>query len=128
MSFGYALRRFREERKLSLREFGKLCEIDHAYICRLEKEEKTAPSDQAVEAFVRVLKIDNRRRQLLRWLVGQTVPKQLIDIFVEDSQYNLDLFLPLTQMSFRGRRPQTKDDWREQAKRLETFMAEHSES
>ena len=43
MSFGYALRKFREARNLSLREFGKLCDIDHAYIHRLEREEKTAP-------------------------------------------------------------------------------------
>ena len=58
MSFGYALRKFRESRHLSLREFGKLCDIDHAYIHRLEREEKTAPSEQVVDAFVRALKLN----------------------------------------------------------------------
>ena len=60
MSFGYTLGRFRETRNLSLREFGKLCGIDHAYIHRLEREEKTAPSEQVVDAFVRTLKLSPR--------------------------------------------------------------------
>ena len=74
MSFGYALKRFREERDLSLRELGKLCEIDHAYIHRLEKDEKTAPSDQVIDSFVRNLKLSSRRARLLRLLVGKILP------------------------------------------------------
>ena len=53
MSFGYALRKFREGRGLSLRELGTLCGIDHAYIHRLEKDEKTAPSPAAIRWTVR---------------------------------------------------------------------------
>nr|VFK13447.1 MAG: Helix-turn-helix domain-containing protein [Candidatus Kentron sp. LFY] len=124
MSFGYVLRKFREERGLSLRELGKLCEIDHAYIHRLEKDEKTAPSEEVVDSFVRNLKLSPRRIRLLRLLVGKIINKQLIDVFLEDEERSLELLEPLAQMSFRGKRPETLDDWRRQAGRLNDFLAE----
>lgn len=127
MSFGYALRKFRDERGLSLREFGKLCEIDHAYIHRLEKDEKTAPSDEVVDAFVRTLKLSPRRARLLRLLVGKTVNEQLIDVFIADEDRSLGLLEPLAQMSFRGKRPETHDDWRRQAERLNAFLEEQED-
>ena len=124
MSFGYALIRFREERGLSLRELGKLCEIDHAYIHRLEKGEKTAPSDEVVDSISRTLKLTPRRVNLLRKLVGKTVNTQLIDVFIEDEERSLDLLEPLAQMSFRGTRPVSHDDWRRLADRLKIFLEE----
>lgn len=124
MSFGYALRKFREDRNLSLREFGKLCEIDHAYIHRLEKDEKTAPSEQVIDAFTRALKLSPRRARLLRLLVGKTVNEQLIDVFMEDEDRPLELLEPLAQMSFRGTRPETKDDWRKKANQLNRLLEE----
>ena len=123
MSFGYALKKFREERRLSLREFGKLCGIDHAYIHRLERNEKTSPSEEVVNSFVRVLKLSPRRANLLRLLVGKTINNQLIDVFLEDEERSLELLEPLAQMSFRGKRPETHDDWRRQADRLNDFLA-----
>lgn len=127
MSFGHALRRFREDRSLSLREFGKLCGIDHAYIHRLEREEKTAPSQPVVEAFARTLKLSPRRARLLRLMVGKTVNHELIDIFVEDEDRPLDLLEPAYQMSFRGKRPATKDEWRRHVERLARFFDEGDE-
>ena len=124
MSFGYALRRFRDERGLSLRELGKLCDIDHAYVHRLEKDVKTAPSDEVVDTFVRRLKLTPRRANVLRTLVGRTVNPQLIDVFVEDEDLPLDLLEPLAQMSFRGKRPESHDDWRHVADRLQVMLDE----
>jgi transcriptional regulator with XRE-family HTH domain len=118
MSFGYALKRFREERDLSLRELGKLCEIDHAYIHRLEKDEKTAPSEQVIGSFVRYLKLTPRRARLLRLLVGKSMNEELVDVFIEDEDRPLDLLEPSYQMSFRGKRPETKDEWRRHIDRL----------
>ena len=122
MSFGYALRRFREERNLSLRELSKLCEIDHAYIYRLEKDEKTSPSDDVVDTLVRTLKLSAYRAKLLRSLVGMQANPQLIDLFINDEDQPLDLLAPLAQMSFRGKRPVTHDDWRIKAEQLSKLM------
>ena len=127
MSFGYALKRFRDERGLSLREFGKLCEIDHAYIHRLEKDEKTAPSQEVVDTFVRNLKLSSHHAGLLRLLVGKTVDEQLIEVFVLDEDRKLDLIGPLSQMSFRGRRPETLDEWRKKADQLSMLLEDHEE-
>ncbi len=127
MSFGYVLRKFREDRKLSLREFGKLCEVDHAYIHRLEKDEKTAPSEQVTDSFVRSLKLPARRARLLRLLVGKTMNELLVDVFIEDEDRPLDLLEPAHQMSFRGKRPETKDEWRRHIDRLATLFDEDEE-
>lgn len=124
MSFGYTLRKFREARNLSLREFGKLCEIDHAYVHRLEREEKTAPSELVVNTFIRVLKLNPRRAHLLRLLVGKSINHTLIDLFIDDEDLPLDLLEPAYQMSFRGKRPETKDDWRAHVDRLARLFDE----
>lgn len=122
MSFGHALKKFRENRGLSLRELGKLCEIDHAYIHRLEKDEKTAPSEQVIDSFVRYLKLTPRRASLLRLLVGTSINEQLVDVFIEDEDRPLELLEPSYQMSFRGKRPETKDEWRKHVDRLATLF------
>ncbi|MCZ0954703.1 MAG: helix-turn-helix transcriptional regulator [Rhodospirillaceae bacterium] len=124
MSFGHTLKRFREARNLSLREFGKLCEIDHAYIFRLEREEKTAPSEPVVNTFVRTLKLSPRRSRLLRLMVGKSINHTLIDLFIDDEGLPLDLLEPAYQMSFRGKRPVTKDDWRAHVDRLARLFGE----
>ena len=122
MSFGYALMKFREERGLSLRELGKLCNIDHAYIHRLEKGEKTAPSEEIVSTISRSLKLGPRRSKLLRNLAGKTVNTQLIELFIEDEDLPIELLEPLSLMSFRGKRPQNHDDWRKLADRLNALV------
>lgn len=127
MSFGYALRKFREDRNLSLREFGKLCAVDHAYIHRLERDEKTAPSDQIVDSFIRALKLSPRGARLLRLLVGKTINESLVDVFVEDERRPLELLEPAHQMSFRGKRPESKDEWRRLVDRLGRLFDEDVE-
>ena len=124
MSFGYALRTFREERALSLREFGKLCDIDHAYIHRLEKDEKTDPSAAIVDSFVRTLKLTPRKARMLRFLVGRMVSPSLVDLFLEEETRTLDAFETTAQMSFRGKRPTTKEEWRRAADRVEEMLKE----
>lgn len=127
MSLGYVLKKFREHRNLSLRELGKLCDVDHAYIHRLEKDEKTAPSDQVIDSFVRALKLPARRARLLRLLVGKTVNEQLVDVFIEDEDRPLDLLEPAHQMSYRGKRPGTKDEWRRHIDRLAALFDDYEE-
>lgn len=122
MSFGHALRTFREERGFSLREFGKLCGIDHAYIHRLEKDEKTDPSPETIESFARTLKLTPRKARMLRFLVGRTGLNDLIEVFLEDEDRSLDSFETTAQTSFRGKRPSNKHEWRRAADRIEEML------
>ena len=124
MSFGHTLKRFREARNLSLREFGKLCEVDHAYIHRLEREEKTAPSELVVNTFIRALKLSPRRARLLRLMVSKSINHTLIDLFIDDEDLPLDLLEPAYQMSFRGKRPVTRNEWRTHVDRLARLFQE----
>src|SRR5688572_22710751 len=112
MSFGYALRKFREGRGLTLRELGTLCGIDHAYIHRLEKDEKTSPSEDVVEALVRSLKVNARRGRMLKALAGRNTDEQLVDLFLDEEELPVEVFESLVTMSFRGKRPDGKDEWR----------------
>ena len=124
MSFGYVLKRFREDRGLSPRELGKLADIDHAYIYRLEKDEKTAPSEKTVGSLVRTLKLTPRRAKLLRLLVGKIIHTNLIDVFIEDEERSLERLEPLALMSFRGKRPETHEEWRKKDGQLKALLEE----
>ncbi len=124
MSFGYALKQFREERGLSARELGKLAEIDHAYIYRLEKDEKTAPSKKTVDSLIRTLKLSPRRAELLRLLVGKIIHTNLIDVFIEDENRSLERLEPLALMSFRGKRPETHEEWQKKDNQLKALLEE----
>lgn len=122
MSFGYALRKFREGRGLTLRELGKLSGIDHAYIHRLEKDEKTAPSHDVIEALGKNLKLNARRTRMLRFLVGKNADESLIDIFLEEEERPVEVFESLVTMSFRGKRPDSRESWRTLADRVQEFL------
>lgn len=127
MSLSHALSRFREERNLSLRELGTLAGIDHAYIHRLETGEKISPSEDVLSALIRALKLSGHRAKLFRSLVGQTYDSALVDVFVEDEQLSLELLAPLAEMSFRGKRPANKEDWKRQAVRLAEFLEDYED-
>lgn len=126
MSFGYALKQFREERGLSPRELGKLADIDHAYIYRLEKDEKKAPSEKTVESLVRTLKLTSRRAELLRLLVGKIIHTNLIDVFIEDEKRPLERLEPLALMSFRGKRPESHKEWRKKDDQLKALLEDEN--
>lgn len=68
--FSAALKRMRERRTLSGREFSLLADIDHAYESRLESGEKDNPSDDVVEKLLRGLKLkaSERDAQIFKWL------------------------------------------------------------
>lgn len=65
---GTALRVLRDRRTFSIREVGKLAEIDHAYIHRLETGEKTNPSSDLIDKLLVVLKANGRDAAIVRWL------------------------------------------------------------
>ncbi len=111
MTFGELLKRFREERQLSLRELGKLMDIDHAHLYRLETGEKESPSSELLTTLSRALKLDTRRSHIFRFMVGRSTDEQLIDIALQDHSIALVDFESAATMSFRGKRPNSKEAW-----------------
>jgi transcriptional regulator with XRE-family HTH domain len=122
MDFGSALRRFREERTLSLRELGVLSGVDHAYIHRLESGDKSAPSDEVLDKLARGLKLAVHKRRLLELLAtSRTIDPLLFDVAI-DSPARFETIRVATTMSFRGARPETKDEWLQKLSQIEELI------
>lgn len=112
IGFGDALKRFREERGLSLRELDKLSGVNYAYIQRLESNDKTAPSDDKLDDLCSALKLTSQRRGLLRSLLSTPpVPDALFEAMLLHPVATVDAFIIAARVSFRGARPVTPQDW-----------------
>lgn len=112
IGFGDALKRFREDRGLSLRELDKLSGVNYAYIQRLENNEKTAPSDEKLEALYTALKLSSQRRGILTSLLTMPpVPDALFEAMLQHPVATVDAFIVASRVSFRGTRPTTSQDW-----------------
>jgi HTH-type transcriptional regulator, competence development regulator len=100
---GTALRVLRERRALSVREVGKLSEIDQAYVYRLESGEKASPSEELVAKLLRALKADDRDGAIIKWLVdhGETDP-ELVAHVLEHPEISLDVFTVAAGARHRG--------------------------
>jgi len=115
IGFGDALKRFREQRGLSLRELDKLSGVNYAYIQRLENNEKTAPSDDKLDALFSALKLTAQRRELLKYLLSAPpVPDTLFEAMLQHPVATVDALVIAARISFRGTRPTTAQDWIEQ--------------
>src|SRR5580693_4487374 len=113
MNFGFALRHFREERTLSLRELSTLSGVDHAYIHRLEAGDKTAPSPDVLDKLSRGLKLTVHKRRVLELLAATgDMDRQLFELAL-DVPERFDLVKVAATMSFRGARPESRADWAE---------------
>jgi HTH-type transcriptional regulator, competence development regulator len=122
MNFGFALRHFREERTLSLRELSTLSGVDHAYIHRLEAGDKTAPSPDVLDKLARGLKLTTHRRRVLEVLTTVAdMDPQLFELALEAPERFEHVKVAAT-MSFRGTRPNSKADWVEKLNQIEDLM------
>jgi HTH-type transcriptional regulator, competence development regulator len=122
VDFGGALKGFREERTLSLRELATLSEVDHAYIHRLESGEKIAPSAEIFEKLVRGLKLAAHKRQLLEILSkAGALDSELVELGLEDPK-RMDAIQVAATMSFRGARPQSKMEWDKKLTQIEALL------
>lgn len=124
MTLGDLIKRFRENRGLSLGELGTLAKIDRAYIHRLETGEKTAPSEEVLSALLRALKLDSRHSRILRFMVGRSVHDSLIELVLEEPKYTSEDLESAAVFSFRGARPETKDAWRKVLDRIQQMRKE----
>lgn len=125
MSFGYLLRKFRNERRLSLRELSKLTGIDHTYIQRLESGQKESPSDQVTSSLITSLKLKGSKSNIFQWIVGKRLPESLVDLIIEES-IATDIALVLALLPFKRHKTCSKSDWLRLSQQLESFVKEEN--
>lgn len=100
---GVALKKLRDRRTLSLREFGQLTSVDHAYVHRLETGEKTNPSPDLVEKLLRVLKPTERDASLVMWLVDHAeADPDVVEFVLDDPSISIDVFCAAAGVRHRG--------------------------
>lgn len=100
---GVAIKTLRERRTLSLREFGQLSSVDHAYIYRLETGEKAKPSQELVEKLLKVLKPSERDAVITTWLVDHSgADPNLVKYVLEDPSIDIDEFTMAAGIRHRG--------------------------
>ena len=105
-ALGALLRFLREQRGLSLRELGRLAEVDHAYIHRLETGSKESPSAEVIGKLAKALKTAKRDSNMLLYLTAHPdTPVELVELATKDSSITYDVFIGAASMAFRGRRP-----------------------
>jgi transcriptional regulator with XRE-family HTH domain len=100
---GAALRKLRGRRDLSVREIGKLSDVDHAYVHRLESGEKTNPSPDLLSKLLKALKSNERDTAIVRWLTEHpdTNP-ELVEFVLEDPGIGIDVFTVAAGARHRG--------------------------
>jgi HTH-type transcriptional regulator, competence development regulator len=100
---GAALRKLRERRTLSIRELGRLTDIDHAYIYRLEQGEKTSPSLELIATLLSVLKANPRDSAMVKWLVEHSDTwDELVEHCLDDPSVTVEEFTMAAGVRHRG--------------------------
>lgn len=100
---GAALRKLRDRRTLSVRELGKLSDVDHAYVHRLETGEKTNPSPELVGKLLKVLKADERDATIVKWLMTHPdANPELVEFALGDPSVEVDVFTVAAGARYRG--------------------------
>jgi transcriptional regulator with XRE-family HTH domain len=105
-ALGTLIRYLREQRGLSLRELGRLAEVDHAYIHRLETGDKESPSVEVLTKLAKALKPGKRDTDMLLYLAAHPeTPSGLVAEVVKDPAITFNVFTGAASMAFRGNRP-----------------------
>ena len=100
---GAALRKLRERRTLFIREVGKLSDIDHAYIHRLETGEKANPSPEVIKKLLSALKVKDRDAAIVLWLIDHPDTRvDLVEFTLDDASIELDVFTVAAGTRHRG--------------------------
>jgi transcriptional regulator with XRE-family HTH domain len=111
----------RERKELSFRDLEKRAgDLDHAYIWRLEKGDRAAPSDDVVMRLSQALELDDRQSDIFRLLAKSvTVENALYQLMISRIDIPWEDFEDVATMSFRGERPDTEEAW---LKRIELIQ------
>lgn len=102
LGLGAALRTLRDRRGLNVREVGKLSDVDHAYIYRLESGEKTNPSDEMVVKLLKTLKANDREATIVRWLANHSDADPALVVYAMDNDVDPDAFMMAAGVRHRG--------------------------
>lgn len=122
-ALGFLLQHLRSKRGLSLRELAQLAAVDHAYIYRLETGEKESPSKVVLSKLIRVLKVDKREADMLRYLAEHTeTDSELVKSVLTDKTIAYEIFVMTAGASFRGPRP----DYPKLIERVRRFFGEEN--
>ena len=109
-ALGFLIRFLREQRSLSLRELGRLAEVDHAYIHRLETGDKESPSVEVLAKLAKALKPGKRDTDMLLYLAAHPdTSAELVGLVARDHTVTYDMFAGAASMAFRGKRPNYAD-------------------
>lgn len=124
-ALGVLLRHLREQSGLSLRELGERADLDHAYIYRLEKGEKGAPSEEVVVRIARALGLGIRDWEILQFVAERpdTDPR-FAELAIEDPTITADVFFAAAGAVYRGRARRDPRTMIERARRMLTDEAE----
>ena len=82
---GVALRKLRKQRTLTLREVGKLANVDYAYVQRLEAGIKTKPSVEVIKKLLKTLKPTEREAEIVWWLTRYPDAEFTLDALDDDT-------------------------------------------
>ena len=111
----------RERKELSFRDLERRAgDLDHAYIWRLEKGDRAAPSDDVVTRLSHAFELDDRENEVFRLLAKSvTIDDALYRLMLSRRDIPWEDFEDVATMSFRGERPNTEEAW---LKRISLFQ------
>lgn len=112
-SLGARLRRFREERGLSLSQLGEKAGVSKGYLSTLEKVPDARPSAETLFAIAEALGVtmaDLMGRKVQ--LASEREVSDSLRAFADEAELPEADVSMLAAIQFRGEQPQTKERWR----------------
>lgn len=111
----------RDRKNLSFRELEKRSgDLDHAYIWRLEKGDRVAPSEDVINRLSNALDLNERERNIFKLLSNSVnIENALYSLMLSRLDIPWEDFEDVATMSFRGERPDTEEAW---LKRIELIQ------
>lgn len=109
-ALGFLIKFLRDQRGLSLRELGRLADVDHAYVHRLETGDKESPSAEVLGKLIKALKPGKREADMLLYLAAHPdTAAELVHLVAKDATVTYDVFAGAASMAYRGKRPNYVD-------------------
>jgi len=123
MNFSDYLKMAIQNNGLSFRQIeSQSAGLDHAYIYRLAKGDKTSPSEETVKKLAKALRMTNRELNVLRLLSQQEIDDPLVDVMLSRPDLSWDTLECAATMSNRGKRPANQEEWLTYIKKIERFF------